>query len=166
VRGTVQGTAAYAAHTRLETALPHQPRRRLVIGVTIDAVRGEDGAWPGVADHLDHQCDRLARACDLAIWEAERDPLAELEVPRRRSPLRGATGWGTPSCPLSIGQVGYTDSQSSPRRKRQGATAADLRIVGVSGKSEDLERLHLSAPGDNSPSGCPPPDGCRPGRGR
>jgi hypothetical protein len=146
VRGAVQGTAA---HARLETALPHQPRRRLVIGVTIDAVRSEDGAWPGVADYLDHHGDRLARPSELAIWQAECDPLAELKSPRRGFPLSCATGWGTPSSPLSIGQIGYTDSQSAPRRKRQGATAADLGIVGVGGKSEDLERLHLSAPGDN-----------------
>ena len=39
MRGTVQGTAGDAAQARLETASPHQPRRRLVIGVAIDVVR-------------------------------------------------------------------------------------------------------------------------------
>ena len=101
-------------------------------------------AWS--ADRLDHRCDRLARPSEhLAIWEAERDPLARLEGPRRRCLSPWRDGLGTPSCPLSIGQVDYTDSQSPPRRKRQGATAADLGIVGVGGKARTSSGI-TSAP--------------------
>jgi hypothetical protein len=76
MKGTVRGTAADAAQARLEAALPHKPPRRLVIGVAIDAVRGEDNAGPCVADHLDHQRHRSARRSELTVWQAEGDPLA------------------------------------------------------------------------------------------
>jgi hypothetical protein len=166
VRRTVQGAAADAPQARLEAASPHQPRRRLVIGVAVDVIRGEDDAWARVAQNVDHQGKRPGRPSELPVRQAQRDPLVEPEGARGLLLLRGATFPGAPGCPLPIRQVDHTDSLALPRRERQRATAADLRIVRMGGEGKDVERLHVSAPSDSSPSGCPPPDECRRRRGR